>query len=95
MKKQELIIIREFCEGHQIDTSFILTLRDRGFIQIIEEDQSQYLTMDQLPTVEKILRFHEELEINLEGIEVILNLLDKIEQLQEEGRVLQQKLSVS
>jgi hypothetical protein len=36
--------------------------------------------MDPLPQVQKIVKFHTELHINKEGIEIILDLLERLKQ---------------
>ena len=47
-----------------------------------------------MPRMEKIIRLHYDLEINMEGIEVIKNMLDKMEALQDEVRKLQNRLNI-
>ncbi len=47
-----------------------------------------------IPQVEKIMRLHFDLNINLEGIDVIINLLQQIETLQEEITQLKRRLSL-
>ncbi|MFT7364613.1 MAG: hypothetical protein ACI9UV_002823, partial [Algoriphagus sp.] len=42
--------------------------------------------------LEKVLRLHKELDVNLEGIDVILNLLGKVESLQMELNLAKQRL---
>ena len=54
-------------------------LRDHGFINLIEERESVFIKPDELPKLEQIVRFNRDLEINLEGIEVIFNLLERVE----------------
>ena len=42
--------------------------------------------------IEKIIRMHQELEINLEGVAVVLNLLVKISNMQNELKVAKNRL---
>ncbi len=58
--------------------------------QVLEEDE--YLQPEQLPAVEKMIRLHYDLKINLEGIDAIANLLNKIEALQQNLTATQNKL---
>ncbi len=43
-----------------------------------------YLPISELKLIEKIIHLHFELEINLEGIEAIIHLLDRIQDMQDQ-----------
>ena len=92
MRTKKLIPVNEFCLNHQIETSFIDSLQDTGLIEITKLKNSLFLESNQLQQLEKILCFHYELDINLEGIESISNLLQQIDYLQEEILGLKNKL---
>jgi hypothetical protein len=49
---------------------------------------------DYVVHIEKMIRMHHELDINIEGIDTIFNLLKKIETLQEELIITKNKLRV-
>jgi hypothetical protein len=55
-----------------------------GLIKIQIYEEVQYIDTDSIYEVEKIIRMHNELDVNLEGIDVALNLLQQIEDLQNE-----------
>ncbi|MFZ0282862.1 MAG: chaperone modulator CbpM, partial [Bacteroidales bacterium] len=57
---------------------------------IIEE--SLFIDVDQLQQLEKIVHFYYELDINLEGIETINHLLQRISTLQDEIIMLKNRL---
>lgn len=84
METSNLILIREICVHHKIEMSFIQTLNSFGLIEIISVENNHYISGDQLKDLEKMIRLHYELDINMEGIDVISNLLKRIEHLQEE-----------
>ena len=88
----EYISIVDFCTGYEIDTSFIADLQESGLLQIITEDAGRFIASEHLPRLEKMVRFHYEMHINLEGIEAIMHLLDQVQQLREEIQHLQNKL---
>ena len=67
MQTENLITITEFCAGQQIDISFIGALHQYGFIELTTIEQTNFLIVDELPRVEKIIRLHNDLDINLEG----------------------------
>lgn len=93
MKREHYIIAAEFCTIQNIEMDFLYSLDENGFIELERSDEDVYIMEDQLPALEKIIRFHYELGINLEGIETIINLLDKADRLQEEIIMLKNRLS--
>jgi len=51
-----------------------------------------YVHEEKLYKVERIIRIHRELNVNIEGIDVVLNLLDKVDKLQNEVYNIQSRL---
>ncbi|MDA6071275.1 chaperone modulator CbpM [Flavobacterium sp. AC] len=92
MNSKNLIQIKQFCLYHEIDNTFITDLHNYGLVQIIILEEDEYLQPEQLPAVEKMIRLHYDLKINLEGIDAIANLLNKIEVLQQNLTATQNKL---
>lgn len=84
MENDELIPTKEFCIYHNIEFSFISSLEDSGLISITSVEQSTYIPSDELEKLEKFVRMHYDLDINVEGIETINHLLEKIEEMQKE-----------
>jgi signal transduction histidine kinase len=81
MEKTNLILIEQFCTNHNIEFSFIDSLKQFGLVEIIIIDEQKYLPHDQLSDVERMMRLHYELDINMEGIDAISNLLKQINDL--------------
>ena len=77
METQELIIVDVFCQEYQIEINLIRDLEAFGLIETIILKEQHYLHKDQLATLEKIIRLHNDLNNNIEGIEIILDLLEK------------------
>lgn len=94
MKTSRYIRIQELCSGYQLEEQYIFTLRDFGLLHIEEDDNEYVLPESDLPRFEKILNFHNDLNINMEGIEVIMNLLERIENLNQDLVSLRRKLKV-
>ena len=92
MNTKDLIQIKQFCLYHEIENSFITQLHNYGLVKIVILEEDEYLQPEQLPEVEKMIRLHYDLKINIEGIDVIANLLSKIEVLQQNLTVTQNKL---
>lgn len=91
MDTTTLIAINEFCDNHGITHAYIYELHQFGLFTIEKED---YLLEHELPKVEKIIRFHRDLEINLEGIDVILNLLERVEKQERDLQDLRNRLTI-
>jgi len=94
MQQEEYVSVTEFCNGHSISTTVITQLNEFGLVHIIERSNSLYLPMEELPKTEKMLRLHTDLNINLEGVEVITRLLERIEEANNEMIRLKNKLSL-
>ncbi|WP_432670849.1 chaperone modulator CbpM [Flavobacterium sp. SM2513] len=94
MEQQDLIIIDVFCKEYHVEINLIEELEDFGLIEIHQDNGLKYIQITHLPQVEKVIRFHNELNINKEGIEVVLNLLERLNQLNEDVRHLKDKLKL-
>ena len=92
MNSKNLIQIKQFCVYHEIEHTFITALNNYGLVEIIIQEEDEYLQPEQLPAIEKMIRLHYDLEINLEGIDAIYHLLNKIEVLQQNLTETQNKL---
>lgn len=84
MEPRDMILVSEFCKHHNIQLSFIESLRDYGMIQTVSIEEKVFLPIAEMARLEKITRLHFELDINLEGIETITHLLDRIDSMQQE-----------
>lgn len=94
MNTKNLIPISQFCEKYELEFSFIDSLNEFGLIEIIYIDKDQFIAIEKIHQVEKIIRLHDELGVNLEGIDIITNLIQRIELLQEEVYRIQNRLRV-
>ncbi len=92
MQRKYLIAIDEFCINHNIDVTFINSLQQTGLIKITTIEESGFIDARQLLELEKYVRFYYELDINLEGIETVTYLLQKINVLQHEIGTLTNRL---
>ncbi|MCK9220414.1 MAG: chaperone modulator CbpM [Bacteroidales bacterium] len=84
MQTEYLIAVDEFCATHNIEISFINSLQQTGLIEITTIQETGFIDADQLQQLEKFIRFYYDLDINMEGIETITHLLQRIQSLQDE-----------
>jgi hypothetical protein len=84
MSKELFIPLRQLCTHYKVEMSFFAHLHEYGLIEITTIEESECIAQDKVADIEKMIRMHDELEINVEGIETIFHLLEKIEALQQE-----------
>lgn len=94
METNNLIQLTQFCAIQNVDTSFILALQEYELVELVIIEDIHYLPVTQLPAVEKMVRLHYELDINLEGIDAIATLLKQIDTLEQELKATKNKLRV-
>jgi molybdopterin-guanine dinucleotide biosynthesis protein A len=92
MQTEYLIAIDEFCAIHDIEISFISSLQQTGLIEITKKNDTEFIDINQLQQLEKLVRLYFDLDINLEGIETITHLLQRISSLQDEVISLRNRL---
>jgi chaperone modulatory protein CbpM len=91
---ENLIDVNEFCIYHNVEISFIHSLHQSGLLETVVIKETIFIRAEQLQHLEKLSRLHYEMDINLEGIETIAYLLEKVNKLQEEIRVVKNQLRV-
>lgn len=92
MKTSNLVRIDQVITHYHVDASFIQSLNELGHVALIVERDESYVLEEQLKSLESLIFFHTDLEINVEGIDAIAHLLRKIENLQDELLVAKNKL---
>ena len=93
MENEHLIAIEEFCIHYKVEPSFIYSLVEFRLVEIVTVEEKKYLSKEQIREVEKMIRLHYDLDINIEGIEAISHLLHRLDNLQEELTALRNKIS--
>ena len=91
---QELISREECCLQYNVESSFIQALSDYGLIEITTISETTYIHTEQLHDLEKFIRLHYDLNINVEGIDAIASLLSKVNNLQRQNEYLRKRLLV-
>ncbi len=94
MDARNLISTDEFCNNHLVEISFISSLQEYGLIEVITIKEATFIDESQLNRLEKFLRLYYDLEINIQGIEAITHLLNRVNSMQDEITVLKNKLGL-
>lgn len=82
MEQNEFISVNDFCQYHKIEMTFIQSLEESDLIQISVIGEDEFIPYDEIPRIEKFIRMHYDLDINVAGLETIDYLLRKVEALQ-------------
>ncbi len=93
MESENMIPVSEFCIYHNIELSFIYSLNESGLIDITCIEENIFVPRSQLKHLEQLLRLKQEMDINIEGIETITYLLQRIKALQLHIEQLNNRLS--
>ncbi|MCC6287530.1 MAG: chaperone modulator CbpM [Chitinophagaceae bacterium] len=91
---KELIPQEACCTQYNIEVSFIRQLSEYGLIDIVTVEEKSFIHGDQLNELEKFIRLHYDLDINMEGIDAIAHLLTKVRNLQSEVSHLKTRLQI-
>ena len=86
--EKTLFKVTDICRSGRIEHTFIQELHQNGLIEIIIQEEQEFIEEEQIPQIERFSNWHYELELNVQGIEVVQHLIDRIEKLQEEIKVL-------
>ena len=94
MTTENLIAVSDFCINHKVTVSFIRSLQKTGLIEIVTIKKTGFIDIGQLQLLERIVRLFYELDINLEGIETITYMLQRINTMQDEITSLKNRLRI-
>lgn len=94
MKKENGIPITTLCDHYKLEKTFFDRLFELKLIEINTINSIQYIAIEVVHKMDKMVRMHQELEINLEGIDVVFNLIEKIANLQNELIALKNRLQI-
>ncbi len=93
MQTEEMIAADEFCIHHNIELSFIHSLNKSGLLEILHTEEKIFVPVNQLNHLERLVRLYYEMDINLEGIETITYLLQRMNDMQQQIAHLSNRLS--
>jgi len=80
MNTENLIPAREICARYQVEISFIRELSHHELLEVKTAGEETYLEAGRLGDLERLISLHYDMDINLEGIEVVERLLRQLEE---------------
>lgn len=93
MNKENLISVAQLCSYYKVEHSFFSSLNEFGIVEINTIENTTFIHQEKINDIEKIIRLVEELDVNIESVDIVFHLLNKIETLQEELNSMKNKLS--
>lgn len=94
MNTEDMIPAKEFCINYNIEMEFITSLHNSGLVEITVVDEQCFVPVSQVHQLEKMVRLYYEMEINVEGIETITHLLQRMNDMQQQIMQLSNKLAL-
>ncbi len=92
MKEEKLVPISTLCVHYEVEMAFFSELNEYGLIEIDTQEQTECIRVECIPEIEKMIRIHRDLRVNMEGIDVVWNLLQKMDELQNELMAVRSRL---
>ncbi len=84
MDTKQWIRLDVICASYEIESTFLDSLCEFGLVEIVEEENTRFIDPVHLSDLERMIRLHYELGVNMEGLDTIRHLLERIERLQME-----------
>lgn len=90
--EKDMILLSDYCAKSSVELDFIRQLENEGLIETRIYEDVKYIHFSQLEDLEVFKRLYYDLAINIEGIDVINNLLSKMRRMEHELSVLRRRL---
>ncbi len=94
MNTNDLVPVTVLCTHYEIEMSFFNNLEEVGLISMESIEEAKFIPTESLGEVEKIIRMQQDLNLNLEAIDVVFNLLNKVNTLQNELQSARNRLRI-
>jgi len=94
MANENYILVRQYCERTHIPNSFIEALNEYGLIRCEQIETEVYILDEEIPEIERFDRLYHDLGINLEGIDALNHMLQRIRRLENEMKTLRRRLQL-
>ncbi len=94
MIQENYIPLDTLCVHYQVEMSFFRNLNEIGLIEIQTVEKSPCVREERIAELERIIRIYHDLDVNMEGIDIVFNLLHKIDALHSEVDALKSRLGL-
>ncbi|HLW31855.1 MAG TPA: chaperone modulator CbpM, partial [Aequorivita sp.] len=76
----------------QIEDSFVQRLYEFGLVSVKQKQDDYFIDEDDIAEIERMFRLHNDLGINLEGLDAIKQMLERLHKLEKEMNLLKKRL---
>lgn len=94
MANEKYILLETFCEHTHIEGGFVKSLHEYGLISFEKREEDFFIGEDDIPEIEKMFRLHNDLGINLEGLDVIKRMLMRMHEMEVQMNSLRKRLKI-
>lgn len=91
MSKNRLLY-SEYLQIYEVEQSFVDSLGESGLIEIVLQDDEKFIEYNDLSEIEQYIRWYYDLNINVEGIEALHHMLERVKNMQSEIEILSNEL---
>jgi pyridoxine 5'-phosphate synthase PdxJ len=92
MMNAKRLLYSECLRIYEVDESFIESLHEVGLIHVVVSEQERFIEYDDLSDLEQFIRWYYEMNINVEGIDALRNMIERVKSLQSEVDKLRSEL---
>jgi hypothetical protein len=84
MKQENYISLNELCVYYEVEETFIYELSEIGLLELVKLDGGYFIHLKMVSRLERVIRLNQDLDINPQGIDTVMHLLERIEGLKKE-----------
>ncbi len=78
------LLYSECLRIYEVDESFIDSLQEVGLIHVVYQEKERFIEYEELADLEQFIRWHYDMDINIEGIDALQHMLGKVKSLMSE-----------
>ncbi len=84
MKQEDYISLNDLCVHYKVEETFIYELSEIGLLELVKLDGGYFIHLKMVSRLERVIRLNQDLDINPQGIDTVMHLLERIEGLKKE-----------
>jgi hypothetical protein len=94
MAREKYILVSHFCNQTHIEVSFVENLHEYGLVTFEEKENDVFIDEKDISEIERMFRLHKDLSINFEGLDVINQMLNRIQKMENEINLFKKRLKL-
>ncbi|WP_310991819.1 chaperone modulator CbpM [Aequorivita marina] len=92
MAREKYILVSHYCKNSNVEDSFVQSLNEFGLITFEVKKNDYFIDENDINEIERMFRLHHDLGINLEGLDAIKQMLNRMQKMEKEMEMLQKRL---